>query len=45
MCLGYRHEGHITEDAIGSPVVVIVEVAAPILGDDTQGQLLLTLSF
>ena len=45
MCLGYRHEGHITEDAIGSPVVVIVEVAATKLGDDAQRQLLLTFSF
>ena len=45
MCLGYRHEGHITEDTIGSPVVVIVEVAATKLGDDTQGQLLRPLSF
>ena len=45
MCLGYRHEGHITEDTIGSPVVVIVEVAATKLGDDAQRQLLLTFSF
>ena len=45
MCLGYRHKGYITEDAIGSPVVVIVEVTAPKLGDDAQGQLLITLYF
>ena len=45
MCLGYRHKGYITEDAIGSPVVVIVEVTAPKLGDDAQGQLLFALSF
>ena len=42
MSIGNRHQCHITEDATGRPIIVVVEITARELGDDTHGQLLFT---